>query len=255
MHVPGFSFCGLLLCRRHRSRNVVLKEDMGAIHSTRGTEDGSAEAESHWDTLSSRVRQAHDDLGNPAAPGDLRGDSNHQKEFLEAANTSLTAGKNLDIASVLLFPGSDIVFDVLIGVIERVQTTKENDESKKRLTIWISELCSLFPSSLFVWPEECQLILDDFRSDVVAQLELCSNSNGHGKSYAVKFIFAKIGIEMFSALSDCVSKATHRLQERPGFDEDAQSFVTVWIGESTPGRDVQHEVKMEVPWNGVGNSA
>ncbi|KLO07609.1 hypothetical protein SCHPADRAFT_641456, partial [Schizopora paradoxa] len=257
--MPKFSFPNFA-CRRfgrRRLRQVVLKETE-VVHEGGGNGEASAQASASGEEA---VTQEHFNRATAANPKDgtnnrekslevtkellavvpadedqyraqepensgtddvSNGDSNHLEEFLQAAKLTFAGAKT--VSSVLPFPGSGVVFDVLSGIIDFVQTKKGNDESNESLRTWILELQRLLPSNASDWSDEYRSIIDDFKSDVVKQLKPCAT--WESKSLAYKFIFAKIDEEKLSALSGCVSKAVQKFHVRLDI-ENARSNTQV----------------------------
>ncbi|KLO03837.1 hypothetical protein SCHPADRAFT_948269 [Schizopora paradoxa] len=136
--------------------------------------------------------------GETLAGGRVQSNSKRQEEFLEVVKMSLTAGET--ITSALPFPGSDIVFSVLGGIVERVQTTRDNKETKETLLERLRRLQALLPrDDASQWPEECRSVLQAFKSKIVEQLEECADLS-KGRSMITKHIFANLDKDKLSAL-------------------------------------------------------
>ncbi|KLO08816.1 hypothetical protein SCHPADRAFT_593282 [Schizopora paradoxa] len=216
--MPRFPLCKLTwrFCLCFRPEDVA-QDETGAI---RGDSAASIETNSRAIPNGNEIRPPEQE--DRTTDDNMKENPNYREEFLQAAKLALTAGKN--ITSIFSFPGSNLIFDVLTGVIEHVQTTKENEEAKKVLQTWISKLCSLLPSNPSVLPESCLPILDDFKSDIFKQLEACSE--WEGKSGAGRLIFAKIDKDKFTKLTECVTRAVQQLQLRLDL-ENTQSNLRV----------------------------
>ncbi|KLO07808.1 hypothetical protein SCHPADRAFT_632288 [Schizopora paradoxa] len=148
--------------------------------------------------------------GKHPASGGPQSDSKHQEEFLEAVRISLAAGET--ITSALPFPGSDIVFSVLGGIVERVQTTRDNKETKETLLQRLRDLQTLLPKDdPSHWPEESLSALRAFKSKIIEQLQECVDSS-KSRSKVTKYIFANLDKGKLSALDGCVARAVENFQ-------------------------------------------
>ncbi|KLO19749.1 hypothetical protein SCHPADRAFT_934890 [Schizopora paradoxa] len=144
------------------------------------------------------------------AGGRFQSNSKRQEEFLEVVKMSLTAGET--ITSALPFPGSDIVFSVLGGIVERVQTTKDNKEAKDVLLERLRHLQTLLPQDdPSHWPEESLSALRAFKSKIIEQLQECVDSS-KSRSNVTKYIFANLDKGKLSALDECVARAVGNFQ-------------------------------------------
>ncbi|KLO07810.1 hypothetical protein SCHPADRAFT_632301 [Schizopora paradoxa] len=129
-------------------------------------------------------------------------------KYLEGVRMCLvTAGLVTKVAS---FPGSDIVFDALASIVENVQTTRDNKETKDGLRRYLYALHDAIPKdNPSDWPEQSRSALDKFKSEIVDQLKTCTKFEG---SRITGFIFAKLDKERLSALEKCISRTTNAFQ-------------------------------------------
>lgn len=115
--MPRFPFCKLTwrycLCLRPED---VAPDETDAIH-----ENSAARVEANYRPNSSGNDVQLPDQDDRTTDGNMKENPNYRQELLEAAKLTLAAGRS--IASILSFPGSDLVFDVLTGFIEHVQVS------------------------------------------------------------------------------------------------------------------------------------
>ncbi|KLO04309.1 hypothetical protein SCHPADRAFT_756826 [Schizopora paradoxa] len=136
-------------------------------------------------------------------------DDSHSDEILETLRVSFGIGEI--ITSALPFPGSDLVFGVLTGFVERVQIIKENNETKKEL---LNRLSSLSTSILEADPSQRTTkslpAFNLFKSQVVDQLQLCKGL-AKPRNFIARFIFAEFDKKKFEAFDASISKAIEDL--------------------------------------------
>ncbi|KLO08826.1 hypothetical protein SCHPADRAFT_593635 [Schizopora paradoxa] len=152
--------------------------------------------------------------GEEEPPADInaQGGSARQDKFLETLRIFFRIGET--VAGAFPFPGSDIVFSALTGIVDRVETTEQNKETKENIRKRISSLQTLARrDGVTPWTETRHWILKSFESDIVEKLLSCAVFT-ESRTKLSGFIYADLDERRLSDLDDSIFKAVQDLQTK-----------------------------------------